>query len=38
MHKFTESFQDLDKGVFKLNATLNKLEGEAQSVEENIAR
>lgn len=38
MHKFTESIQDLDKAVFKVNATVNKLEDKAQSVEENIAR
>lgn len=35
MHKLRESLQDLDKTVFKVNATVNKLEGKAQIVEEN---
>jgi len=38
MHKFTEFTQDLDKAVFKVNATINKLEDNAQCLEENIAR
>lgn len=38
MHRSTESVQDLDKAVSKVNAAVNKLEGKAQIVEENTAR